>query len=134
VNEKVTIDKVEQDKIILCVEDNLINQEVMENIIKRKGYKYIAAYNGKEALDILKNNKVDLILMDVQMPELNGFEATKIIRDEELDGQHIPIIAMTAYAMREDRDKCIQADMDDYLVKPFDIKKFYEIIEFYLGR
>jgi PAS domain S-box-containing protein len=132
IEEKITISRVEQDKVILCVEDNLINQEVMEGIIKRKGYKYIAAYNGNEALNILKNNKVDLILMDVQMPELNGFETTKIIRKEELGGEHIPIIAMTAYAMREDKGKCIQADMDNYIVKPFDIKKLYEIIDSYL--
>jgi PAS domain S-box-containing protein len=131
-DEKTTINKVEHDKVILCVEDNLINQEVMEGIIKNKGYNYIAAYNGNEALNILKNNKVDLILMDVQMPELNGFETTKIIREEELDGKHIPIVAMTAYAMREDKDKCMQADMDDYIVKPFDIEKLYEIMEFYL--
>ncbi|MBV7271780.1 response regulator [Clostridium sp. PL3] len=130
--DKITISRIEQDKVILCVEDNLINQEVMEGIIKRKGYKYIAAYNGNEALSILKNNKVDLILMDVQMPELNGFETTKIIREEELDGKRIPIIAMTAYAMREDKDKCIKADMDDYIVKPFDIEKLYEFMEFHL--
>lgn len=132
VEEKIIISKVEQNKAILCVEDNLINQEVMEGIIKRKGYKYIAAYNGNEALNILESNKVDLILMDVQMPELNGFETTKIIREKELKEQHIPIIAMTAYAMREDKDKCIQAHMDDYIVKPFDIEKLYEIIDTYL--
>ena len=130
--EKTKNYEVEQKKVILCVEDNLINQEVMESMIKRKGYKYIAAYNGNEALNILKNNKVDLILMDIQMPELNGFDTTKIIRGEELGGKYIPIIAMTAYAMREDKDKCIQATMDDYIVKPFDIEKLYEIIEFYL--
>ncbi|WP_274600534.1 response regulator [Clostridium beijerinckii] len=62
-----------EDKVILYVEDNLISQEVMENIIKSNGYKYISAYNGNEAINILKNNKVDLILMDIQMPELNGF-------------------------------------------------------------
>lgn len=122
------------DKVILCVEDNLINQEVMESIIKNKGYKYIAAYNGNEALDKLKNNKVDVILMDVQMPELNGFETTKIIRDGELGEKHIPIIAMTAYAMREDREKCLQAQMDDYIVKPFEVEKLYEVIKLHLRK
>lgn len=126
--EKITVNKAELDKVILCVEDNLINQEVMESLIKRKGYKYISAYNGNEALEILDNNRVDLILMDIQMPELNGFETTKIIREKEL-GKHIPIIAMTAYAMREDKDKCMQAKMDDYIIKPFDVEKLYEIIE-----
>lgn len=132
VEDEATINKIDRDEVILCVEDNLINQEVMEGIIKSKGYKYIGAYNGNEALNILKNNKIDLILMDVQMPELNGLETTKIIRREELRGKHIPIIAMTAYAMREDKDKCLQADMDDYIVKPFDIEKLYEVIEFHL--
>ena len=132
IKEKIEINNSEHDKVILCVEDNFINQEVMEIIVKRKGYKYIAAYNGYEALDILKNNKVNLILMDVQMPELNGFETTKIIRENELSESYIPIIAMTAYAMIEDADKCIQAGMDEYILKPFNIEKLYEIIEFYL--
>lgn len=133
-NQKFQISNLEYDKVILCVEDNLINQGVMESIIKRKGYKYMEAYNGKEALDLLKNNKVDLILMDVQMPELNGFDTTKIIRAGELDGEHIPIIALTAYAMIEDKDKCIKAGMDEYITKPFDIEKLYELINFYLEK
>ncbi|MFL0166000.1 PAS domain-containing hybrid sensor histidine kinase/response regulator [Candidatus Clostridium helianthi] len=121
-----------QDKVILYVEDNLISQEVMENIIKSNGYKYISAYNGNEAINILKNNKVDLILMDIQMPELNGFETTQAIRVEELEGKHIPIIAITAYAMREDKEKCIKAKMDDYISKPFEIENLLNIIEFNL--
>jgi len=128
-NNKIINENIEQDKVILYVEDNLISQEVMESIIKSKGYKYIAAYNGNEALHILRNNKVDIILMDIQMPELNGFETTKIIRTEELGGKHVPIIAITAYSMREDKEKCIQANMDDYLVKPFEVEKLYEVIE-----
>ncbi|WP_243156183.1 hybrid sensor histidine kinase/response regulator [Clostridium sp. C2-6-12] len=134
IKEEEVINKVERDEVILCVEDNLINQEVMQGIIRNKGFRYIPAYNGNEALNILKNNKIDLILMDIQMPELNGFETTKIIRDEEFGPKHIPIIAMTAYAMREDKDKCIQAHMDDYIVKPFEIEKLYEIIEAHLGK
>ncbi|OVE68967.1 hybrid sensor histidine kinase/response regulator [Clostridium diolis] len=121
-----------EDKVILYVEDNLISQEVMENIIRSNGYKYISAYNGNEAINILKNNKVDLILMDIQMPELNGFETTQAIRVEELEGKHIPIIAITAYAMREDKEKCIKAKMDDYISKPFEIENLLNIIEFNL--
>ena len=134
VGNKIKINNSAQNKVVLCVEDNLINQEVMESIVKRKGYKYIEAYNGNEALNILKNNKVDLILMDVQMPELNGFETTKIIRDGEINGNHIPIIAMTAYAMLGDKDKCIKAGMDKYISKPFNIEELYNIFEFYLGK
>jgi PAS domain S-box-containing protein len=121
------------DKVILCVEDNIINQEVVERIIKRRGYKYIAAYNGEEALNTLKTSKVDLILMDIQMPGMNGFEATRIIRSSEGDVKNIPIIAMTAYAMREDKDKCIQAGMDGYISKPFTIENLYSLLEHYLG-
>ncbi len=123
--------EAEKEKVILCVEDNLINQEVIESIIKRKGFKYIAAYNGEEALNILKTNRVDLILMDVQMPGLNGFETTRIIRSGEEGIRNIPIIAMTAYAMFEDRDKCIQAGMNDYIAKPFDIENLNTILEYY---
>lgn len=123
--------EAEQEKVVLCVEDNLINQEVMESIIRRKGYKYIAAYNGEEALNILKANRVDLILMDIQMPGLNGFETTRIIRSGEESIRNIPIVAMTAYAMFEDRNKCLEAGMNDYIAKPFDMEKLYKILEAY---
>lgn len=119
-------------KVILCVEDNIINQQVMEEIIIKKGYKYIAAYNGLEALNIINNNSVDLILMDIQLPELNGFEVTKTIRERETKEKHLPIIAMTAYAMIEDKDKCINAGMDEYITKPFDIEELYGVIERHL--
>jgi CheY-like chemotaxis protein len=123
-----------QDKVILCVEDNIINQEVMENIITRKGYKYLSAYNGKDALEILNTNDVDLILMDIQLPELNGFDTAEIIRNKFEKGKEIPIVAMTAYAMHEDRNKCIQAGMNDYISKPFDLENLYNILEYHLGK
>ncbi len=119
-------------KVILCIEDNLINQEIMESIISRRGYKYLAAYDGNEALEKLKKNRVDLILMDIQLPGLNGYEVTRIIRNMEDGKKNIPIIAMTAYAMHEDRDKCIQAGMDDYISKPIDIDKLYSMLDTYL--
>ena len=118
--------------VILGVEDSIINQQVMEELITRKGYKYISAYNGIEAINIIKENKVDLVLMDIQLPELNGFEATKIIRKSEESNKPLPIIAMTAYAMLEDRDKCLQAGMDEYISKPLDIEKLYKILEYYI--
>jgi len=71
--------------------------------------------------------------MDIQLPGLNGYELTKIIRDMEYSKRSIPIIAMTAYAMHEDRDKCIEAGMDDYISKPIDIEKLYSILDAYLG-
>lgn len=123
-----------QEFTILSVEDNIINQDVIENFVTRKGYKFLAAYNGREALNILHDNKVDLILMDIQLPELNGFQITELIR-KEIDVEcNIPIIAVTAYAMHDDREKCIEAGMDDYISKPFNIEEFYEIIETYLNK
>lgn len=119
-------------KVVLYIEDSIINQEVMERIITKKGYGFISAYNGKESLDILNNNKVDIILMDIQMPDMNGYEITRIIRSKEVQGKHIPIIAITAYAMSEDRVKCMKAGMDDYIAKPFRVEDIYNIIATYL--
>lgn len=133
IEEKNKTNNLVKNKVILYVEDNFIDQEIMESIVRRKCYKYIAANNGNEALNILKQNKVDLILLDVKMPELNGIETTKVIRDIERNGEHIPIIAMTAYAMAGDKDKCIKAGMDNYISKPFNIEELYNIFEFYLG-
>ncbi len=121
------------DKVILCVEDNLINQEIMENIITKKGYKYIAAYDGNEALEKLKDNQIALILMDIQMPGRNGYEITKMIRNMDDPIKDVPIIGITAYTIYEDREKCIQAGMNDYISKPLDIGEFYKMLDLYLG-
>jgi len=122
------------EKVVLCIEDNLINQEIIESIINKRGYKYLAAYDGNEALEKLKEHEVDLILMDIQMPGLNGYEVTSIIRNMEDKEKNIPIIAMTAYAMHEDRDKCIKAGMNEYISKPIDIDKLYNILDAFLGK
>lgn len=114
---------------ILYVEDNIINQEIMKNIIVIKGYNYLSAYSGNEAFKLLKENKIDLILMDIQLPELNGFEITEIIRNEYDVDNKIPIIAITAYAMREDKEKCLKAGMNDYISKPFEIDTVYNVIQ-----
>ena len=116
-------------KEILLVEDNLINMKILSEMLKKLGYAYKCAYDGKAALEILKDYKPDLVLMDIQMPELNGFEATKIIRENEKDsGTHLPIVAMTAYAMLGDRELCITSGMDDYISKPFELKKLKDTI------
>lgn len=123
----------EQEKVIMIVDDNMINQEIVQNLIRRKRYHFIAAYNGREALNILSSQKVDLILMDIQMPELNGIETTKIIRKKLTGQKHIPIIALTAYAMSEDEQKCREAGMDGYISKPFELSELYHMIELYLN-
>ncbi|UNC92009.1 response regulator [Candidatus Contubernalis alkaliaceticus] len=115
---------------ILLVEDNIMNQKLATTILSRKGWKVGVANNGMEALECLGNNPYDLILMDVQMPEMDGFQATARIRQKEQEtGKHIPIIAMTAHAMKGDMERCLQAGMDDYISKPIDAKKLYLMVE-----
>ncbi len=106
--------------IILLVEDNIINQKVTIGLLKKLGYRTDVASNGYNAIKALETNCYDLIFMDCQMPEMDGYEATKIIRDSNsnvIDHQ-VPIIAMTANAMAEDREKCLQAGMNDHISKP----------------
>lgn len=133
-NDIVEINRQNQEYTILCVEDNIINQEVMGSIISKKGYRYLPAYNGREALNILKEYKVDLILMDIQLPELNGYQITEMIRKEFDNECKLPIIAITAYAMPGDKDKCIEAGMVDYISKPFNIEELYIVLEKYLKK
>ena len=104
---------------ILLVEDNSVNQMLAVRLLEKRGHTVSVAGNGKEALTALENHVFDLVLMDVQMPEMNGFEATVAIRTmEKNSGNHLPIIAMTAHAMVGDRERCLEAGMDDYLSKP----------------
>ncbi|MDW8802817.1 PAS domain S-box protein [Clostridium sp. A1-XYC3] len=120
-------------KTILIVEDNEINQQFISTLLYKKGYNYLNAFNGIEALKILDNQVVDLILMDIQMPELNGLNTTKAIRDyEKLTKKHIPIIAMTAYAMVGDKEKFLNSGMDDYISKPIDFKTLYSLLKKHL--
>ncbi len=105
---------------ILLAEDNIVNQKLVEHLIKKMGFKITSVPNGKEAVNELENRSYDLVLMDVQMPVMDGFEATRIIRDSQSNVQchDIPIIALTAHAMTGDREKCIEAGMDEYVAKP----------------
>ncbi len=102
---------------VLVAEDNLVNQKVVARQLERWGVPYRLAANGREALEWLAQEPFDLILMDCQMPEMDGFEATRRIRAQDATA-HIPIIALTANALPEDREACLQAGMDDYLLKP----------------
>lgn len=109
-----------KDASILIVEDNFSNQQIITLYIKNEVHKIDVAFNGKEALDKFGTSKYDLILMDVQMPIMDGFKATQKIRDiEKSYNTRIPIIAVTANAFPEDRERCLQAGMDDYISKPF---------------
>jgi CheY-like chemotaxis protein len=104
---------------ILLVEDEYINQTLAATVLEREGWQVEVAENGIQAIEILKDTVFDLILMDIQMPELNGYETTRAIRRQEIStGRHVPIIAMTAYAVRGDREECLAAGMDGYISKP----------------
>jgi CheY-like chemotaxis protein len=115
---------------ILLAEDNPINQKLAVSLLEKQGWKVTIANNGKEAVDLIEKDNFDLVLMDVQMPEMDGVEATKIIRErEKKTGKHIPIIALTANAFKDDKKKCLDAGMDDYTSKPIKIQELFEIIE-----
>jgi two-component system, sensor histidine kinase len=115
---------------ILVAEDNFVNQRLVKELLRRQGYTVDIVENGLKLFEIMEKNKYDVILMDVQMPVMDGLEATSIIREIEREtGGHIPIIGITAYSMEADRDRCIQAGMDDYLAKPFSKEEFYKKIE-----
>ena len=115
---------------ILLAEDGLVNQRVAMGFLKRNGHKVVVASDGKKAVKAWQDGTFDLILMDVQMPEMDGIAATKLIRQkEQLTGMHIPIIAMTANAMKGDRQLCLDAGMDDYVSKPIQPELLFKAIQ-----
>jgi signal transduction histidine kinase/CheY-like chemotaxis protein/HPt (histidine-containing phosphotransfer) domain-containing protein len=115
---------------VLLAEDNAVNQKVAVRILEKAGHKVQVAENGIEAVKALEEKAFDLVLMDLQMPEMGGFEATAVIREKEREtGGHIPIIAMTAHAMKGDRKACLEAGMDDYVPKPVKAEALLGAIE-----
>jgi len=115
---------------ILLAEDGLVNQKVAVNLLKDRGHTVAVANNGQEALDAHGREAFDVVLMDVQMPAMDGFEATALIRQREKEtGMHTPIIAMTAHAMKGDRERCLAAGMDGYVAKPIRAHQLYEAVE-----
>ena len=109
---------------VLLAEDNLVNQTLAVRLLEKQGHRVVVAQTGREVLRALDRETFDVVLMDVQMPDMDGLETTLAIRDrEKATGEHLPIIAMTANAMQGDREKCIEAGMDNYISKPIDSRK-----------
>jgi PAS domain S-box-containing protein len=126
-------DLVFKRKKALLVEDNKINQKVSKKILEKKGFIVEIAENGEKAVAAIKKNEYDVILMDVQMPVMDGLSATRKIRSDKKISKNIPIIAMTANAMKGDREKCLAAGMNDYLSKPVNTAKLYGMLYKYLS-
>jgi two-component system, sensor histidine kinase and response regulator len=115
---------------ILLTEDNLVNQRIVVRMLEKRGHSVVVAGNGKEALDAFARDTFDLVLMDIQMPLVDGFEATRLIRAQQRgSSEHIPIVAMTAHAMKGDRERCLAAGMDDYISKPINTSELYELLD-----
>ncbi|MEO8494415.1 MAG: PAS domain-containing protein [Planctomycetota bacterium] len=119
---------------ILLAEDNIVNQKLAHGVLSRQGHDVTIANDGREAIEALRASEFDVVLMDVQMPEMDGFEATKAIRlAEQMTGRHQPIIAMTAHAMAGDRDLCLGAGMDEYVSKPIRVHELMDKLAIVLG-
>ncbi|HEV1993867.1 MAG TPA: response regulator [Candidatus Acidoferrum sp.] len=120
---------------VLLVEDNAVNQLLALRLLEKRGYIVSVAADGRKALAALEKEDVDVVLMDIQMPEMDGFEATAAIRERERStGRHIPIIAMTAHALKGDEERCLSAGMDAYISKPIRTNELFATIERVLGK
>ena len=114
-------------KKILCVEDNTVNMLLISRIIEAEGYELVKAEDGKVALDILESTVPDLILLDINLPGINGLELARRFKANEKIA-HVPLIATTAQVLSGDRERCLEAGCDDYIPKPLDIRKLRELM------
>jgi len=115
---------------LLLAEDNAVNQRVALRLLEKRGHEVVIVSTGRQALAAVRTQPFDAVLMDVQMPEMDGFEATAAIREHErTSGQHVTIIAMTAHAMKGDRERCLEAGMDGYVSKPLQAEALYAAVE-----
>lgn len=114
---------------ILLAEDDLLNAKMARHLLEKGGHEVVVVHTGKEALAALDNYRFDVVLMDVQMPEMDGYEATRRIRERSASrGGNVPIIALTAFAFKEDRDRCLAVGMDAFATKPIDRRELVQVI------
>jgi len=115
---------------VLLAEDNTVNRRVVCRLLEKRGHTVVAVEDGRQAVAALEAERFEVVLMDVQMPEMDGFQATRAVRaGERLTGTHVPIIALTAHAMTGDRERCLAAGMDAYVAKPVEAVKLFATIE-----
>jgi two-component system cell cycle response regulator DivK len=119
-------------KTVLIVEDNELNMKLFNDLLEAHGYDTLQTRNGVEAVELTRRHMPNLILMDIQLPEVSGLQVTQWIKDDE-DLRHIPVIAITAFAMKGDEEKIRQGGCEAYLSKPISVVKFLETVRNYLG-
>ena len=128
------LDRTQEPIKVLLAEDNPVNQKLIVSILEKRGHEVVVARNGREAVEALEASEFDLVLMDVEMPEMDGLEATRLIRQRQSPaGRHLPIVGLSAHAMRGDRERCLDAGMDEYMTKPINLDLFIKTVE-RLGR
>ena len=131
--DEAIVEKKTKSKRILIAEDNVVNQQITLRILEKLGYRADVVANGNEVLEALREIPYDLVLMDCQMPEMDGYEATQIIRTSDtINRKNILILAMTANAMKEDKERCLSVGMDGYVSKPVTSNKLASIIKTWL--
>ena len=119
-------------KTVLIVEDNELNMKLFHDLLEAHGYATLGARHGTEALALARKHRPDLILMDIQLPEISGLEVTKQLKDDE-SLRHIPVVAVTAFAMKGDEERILAGGCEAYLSKPISVGKFIETVHRFLG-
>ena len=119
-------------KTVMIVEDNELNMKLFHDLLEAHGYNIVGTRNGIEALDLARKHRPDLVLMDIQLPEVSGLEVTKWLKDDP-ELKHIPVVAVTAFAMREDRERASRAGFDGYLSKPISVRSLPSQVHEYLN-
>jgi len=119
-------------KTVLIVEDNELNMKLFHDLLEAHGYATLATRNGVEALDLARKHRPDLILMDIQLPEVSGLEVTKHLKDDQ-ELRYIPVVAVTAFAMKGDEERILAGGCEAYLSKPISVGKFIETVRRFLG-